>query len=338
MLMTVVLTMLVGAVSPTASEWKIISPSTNERLRGLCAVNNGIIWASGTHGIYCRTTDAGETWKEGTVPDAETLDFRDVEAFSANIAYLLSTGEGDKSTIYKTTDGGLNWKLQFKNSNRKAFFDAIAFWDVNTGVAISDPVDGAFILLRTTDGGATWQELPREKLPAALPGEAAFAASGSCLITQGRSNAWFATGGAAARVFRTTDSGSTWSVSATPIFTDGDSSGIFSIAFRDPKNGLIVGGDYKKEVEARDNVARTTDGGKTWKLVKGLSGYRSCVAFAPAAQEFAIAVGPSGTDASRDDGKTWSPLDNRGFDTVRFPPGGAAIASGDRGRIAVLGH
>ncbi|PYT10262.1 MAG: glycosyl hydrolase, partial [Acidobacteria bacterium] len=135
---------------------------------------------------------------------------------------------------------------------------------------MSDPVDGRFILIKTTDGGATWKEFPNGTLSPALEGEAAFAASGACIAVKGKSNVWFGTGGAAtARVFRSTDGGMTWKVASTPIIAGNASSGVFSIAFKDARNGVIVGGDYKKENEASDNVATTTDGGATWTLAKG---------------------------------------------------------------------
>src|SRR5205823_732493 len=100
----------------------------------------------GTKGTVGRTTDAGKTWSVGTVTDAEKLDFRDVEAFGEDTAYLLSAGAGEDSRIYKTIDGGKSWSLQFKNSEPKAFFNAIAFWDEKHGISLSDPVNGRFQL------------------------------------------------------------------------------------------------------------------------------------------------------------------------------------------------
>src|SRR5215510_3775499 len=80
--------------------------NTTETLRGVSAVSNKIAWASGTHGTYLRTTDSGSSWEVAKVPGSDSLDFRDVEAFSADVAYLLSAGPGEQSRIYKTTDGG----------------------------------------------------------------------------------------------------------------------------------------------------------------------------------------------------------------------------------------
>src|SRR5258708_10786769 len=145
--------------------------SQRVRLRGVSAVSEKIAWASGSRGTCLRTIDGGGTWQNLTVPDSEKLDFRDIQAFDANTAYILSIGEGEASRIYKTTDGGQHWDLQFTNHNPKAFFDAIAFWDVNNGLALSDPVDGHFIIIKTTDGGQTWKEIPSANMPAAVDQE-----------------------------------------------------------------------------------------------------------------------------------------------------------------------
>jgi photosystem II stability/assembly factor-like uncharacterized protein len=126
-------------------------------------------------------------------------------------------------------------------------------------------------------------------------------------------------------------------VADTPLAA-GPSTGIFSIAFRDAKHGVIAGGDYRKEKEAVDNLAVTSDGGATWKLVKGLSGFRSVVAYVPGTKTPAlIALGPSGGDYSLDDGQTWSPIEGPGFDTFSFvprkPTGWAAGANGALGKL-----
>jgi photosystem II stability/assembly factor-like uncharacterized protein len=228
------------------AQWIKQDVNTTASFRGLSVVNEKIVWASGTGGTVIRTIDGGETWNVIVVPGAEKLDFRDIEAFDANTAYILSIGNGDSSRIYKTTDGGKTWNLQFKNTNEKAFFDAIACWDKNNCIAMSDPVDGKFPLIETTNGGKSWQPIDTAKMPPAKDGEAAFAASGTCLITQGKRNAFLVSGGSAARVFRSHDRGHSWSVADTPIVHGTSGSGIFSIAMFDDKNGVIVGGNYEK--------------------------------------------------------------------------------------------
>lgn len=323
------------------AQWETQSSGTTVRLRGVSAVSQTVAWASGDKGTYARTIDGGKTWRAGQVPDAEGLDFRDVDAFSADTAYLLSIGEGEKSRIYKTTDGGQRWTLQFKNSRPTAFFDAMAFWDRDHGIAVSDPVEGRFLIITTSDGGATWKESPRDqRMPLALAGEGAFAASGSCIAVRGKREVWFGTGGPeGARVFRSADGGRSWAVATTPM-TAGKTAGIFSLLFRDARHGVAVGGDYAKEREVGNNVARTSDGGKTWRLAetKRPNGYRSGVALASGTKGRrlrVVAVGPTGSDFSVNGGESWRILDDEGFHSVSFAPNAnAGWAVGEGGRIS----
>lgn len=318
------------------SPWIDQQSNTTVRFRGVSAVDARVAWASGTKGTVVRTVDGGMTWQVIAVPGAGDLDFRDIEAVDAGTAWTLSIGPGEASRIYKTVDGGKTWSLQFKNDNPKAFFDAIAFWDSKNGLAFSDPVDGRLVIIRTADGGATWNPVPPDKIPPALEGEGGFAASGTCLIVQGRTNAWIATGGAArARIFRSTDRGASWQVADTPVRTGNSAAGIFSIAFKDESNGIAVGGDYRQEKVALDNIALTSDGGRTWRLAEnsGLGGYRSAVTWVDRSK--LVAVGPSGSDFSNNGGATWIPIGQTGFHAFSFSKKGqTGWAVGDNGRIA----
>jgi photosystem II stability/assembly factor-like uncharacterized protein len=329
----------------TAPQWELQTSGVQARLRGVSAVSDRVAWASGADSTVLRTTDGGASWKKLTVT-ADVLDFRDIDAIDDHTAYVLSIGNGPASRIYKTTDTGATWSLQFKNDDPKAFYDAMSFWDSNHGIVIGDSIDGQFCIMTTENGGRTWVRVAANGLPAALENEGAFAASGTNIALFGKSHAWIGTGaGAKARVLRTTDRGRTWKIAETPLIA-GASAGIFSVAFRDAKNGVIVGGDYRKENEAVDNLAVTSDGGATWTLVKGLSGFRSAVAYIPSAQSRSqtgsmlgslVAVGPTGTDYSTDDGRTWTALAGPGFDTLSFTHGRPiAFAAGARGSIGRL--
>jgi photosystem II stability/assembly factor-like uncharacterized protein len=299
------------------------------------AVNERVAWASGAGATVLRTVDGGATWQKLNVTD-EALDFRDVDAIDTDTAYVLSIGNGPSSRIYKTTDAGKTWQLQFKNDDPKAFLDAMSFWDADHGIAFGDSVDLQFYILTTDNGGRTWSRVSTGNLPPALGNEGAFAASGTNIAIFGKTHAWIGTGAAAkSRVLRTSDRGRTWQVADTPL-ASGGSAGIFSIAFRDAQHGVIAGGDYKKEQEAVDNLAVTSDGGITWTLVKGLSGFRSVVAYVPGTKTL-IALGPSGGDYSLDDGKTWTPITGPGFDTFSFVPGKpSGWATGAQGIIGRL--
>ena len=296
-------------------------------------MNGRVAWASGTGGTYLVTADSGATWRAGVVPGAEALDFRDIHAVDARTAYLLASGPGEKSRVYKTNDSGSHWTLQFTNPDPKGFFDSIAFYDARHGILLGDPVDGHFVILTTADGGKTWL---RQAGPQALAGEGAFAASGTCLITHGRSEAWFGTGGiGGARVFHSRDRGQTWNVAQTPVRNDAASAGIFSLAFSNGRHGIAVGGDYTKPSESRHNIAITSNGGRTWMEPAGPppQGYRSVVVYVPNRKMW-IAAGTTGSDISYDDGNSWQQFDHGAFNAVSFRATG--FAAGPDGRIAVF--
>jgi photosystem II stability/assembly factor-like uncharacterized protein len=314
--------------------------NTTENLRGISVLSDKVAWASGTAGTYLRTTDGGNSWQPAQVPGAEALDFRDVEAFTADLAYLLGAGPGEHSRIYKTTNAGKSWTLQFTNQNPKGFFDCMAFWDENHGIAVGDPVaDNSgklkFELISTQDGGKNWKAL--SDTPSALEGEGAFAASGTCIAVQGAANVWFATGGKAARVFHSANAGKSWTVADTPIIHGPDSTGVFSIAFRDAIHGVIAGGDYKHPDQDGPNLAFTTDGGLTWTLSPiSPQKYFSAVAFAkPHAGSAAILLVGSSQATYENDIALKSPQKSWtwNLNALSVSPSGGATAVGPKGLI-----
>jgi len=317
-----------------SGQWIKQNVNTTASFRGLSVVNEKVIWASGTEGTVIRTVDSGKHWDIIHVPDADKLDFRDIEAFDAGTAYILSIGNGESSRIYKTTDGGNTWVLQFKNTNEKAFFDAIACWDKEHCIAVSDPIDNRFVLVETTNG-QNWRLIDTSKMPPTRDGEAAFAASGTCLITEGKNNAFLVSGGKVARVFKSTDRGKMWKVYDTPIVRGTSGSGIFSIAMRDSKNGVIVGGNYENPAFMDSNIAITTDGGATWKLKGIVSGYRSCVTYVEIAfdKNTVVAVGTNGSDrvSFRID-RLWDRIDSANYNAVAYK-GEYAWAVGPNGLV-----
>jgi photosystem II stability/assembly factor-like uncharacterized protein len=306
---------------------------TDVPLRGVSAVSSKVAWASGAKGTVLRTTDGGKNWETLVIAGADALDFRDVQAFDQNTAFVLSIGPGDQSRIYKTSDGGKIWQRQFTNSDPKAFYDCFAFWDSTHGIAVSDSVDGKFPLVATSDG-MTWNQVAVKNMPSALPSEGAFAASGTCIATFGKSDVWFGTGGPAARVFHSSDRGKNWTVAETPVIHGAASQGIFSLAFWTAKDGVAVGGDYKEPAKNVNVAAVTHDGGKTWTLAtKPPQGYRSAVAVG--ASHTLVAVGTSGADLSHDGGNSWTATFKEDLNALALI-GNSGWAVGPGGKIVAV--
>lgn len=301
---------------------------TDVQLRGISAVSDRVGWASGAKGTVLRTIDGGEHWAKVDVLGAEALDFRDIQAFDADTAFVLSIGPGEQSRIYKTTNGGKTWQLQFTNKDPKAFYDCFAFWDSKHGIAVSDSVDGKFPLIATNDGTA-WSPVEIKSMPAALANEGAFAASGTCIATYGKNDVWFGTGGPAARVFHSRDRGANWTVAETPILHGKASQGIFSVVFLTHKDGVAVGGDYKEPDKSEGTAAFTHDGGKTWKLSKHQPGYRSGL---DVVGHMFVAVGTNGMDSSNT-GESWHSLGKGSLNAISFAHLDSGWGAGPEGMV-----
>jgi len=329
-----------GHAKPGASPtWRLVDTGSTSHFRGLSAVSARVAWVGGYDGTILRTSDGGRHWHDVSPAGAGTLQFRDIQAFDSRHAVAMAAGAGTDSALYVTSDGGRHWRIAYQNTNPEAFFDCMSFSDRKHGLVVSDPVGGKFRILATNDGGRSWWVRSNAAMPAALPGEAAFAAGGECITTLGR-DAWFGTGGQdQARVFRSRDRGLTWTVTTTGMGS-GPTAGVFALAFRDRWHGLATGGDFTTPTSATKALARTRTGGNSWRLVSDApSGYRSGVAWLPRRHHpTAITVGISGSDISYDGGRSWRQFDTGSFDTVSCTRSGACWASGEAGRVAVLSY
>jgi photosystem II stability/assembly factor-like uncharacterized protein len=317
--------------------WRLVDTDSTSHFRGLSAVSAKVAWVGGYDGTILTTSDGGRHWRDVSPAGAGTLQFRDIQAFDTRHAVAMAAGSGTDSALYSTSDGGRHWRIAYQNTNPAAFFDCMSFSDRRHGLVLSDPVGGRFRILATNDGGRSWWVRSNAAMPAALPGEAAFAAGGECITTLGR-DAWFGTGGQAqARVFHSRDRGLSWTVATTGM-GGGPTAGVFALAFRDRWHGLATGGDFTTPTSASKALARTRTGGRSWHLVSDApSGYRSGVAWLPRRHHpTAIAVGISGSDISYDGGRSWRQFDTGSFDTVSCSRDGACWASGETGRVAVL--
>jgi photosystem II stability/assembly factor-like uncharacterized protein len=298
---------------PTLTE-QVSADASKPRFFAISPVNSRIAWASAASGTFAVTTDGGENWRFGVVRGAETLQFRDVEAVSSRIAYLLAAGAGTASRIYKTRDGGNSWQLQFQNEDPSGFYDCFDFWNPNHGLTFADAIGNRFPVIETRDG-RTWHDIGNQ-LPAAQPGEAGFAASGTCVKTLGGQQAWMGTGGVRpARVLLTTDGGRTWSSRTAPgEFTVGDDdavavSGVVSIDFRDRFHGIMGGGNVVASTAPQTNIARSSDGGNTWTLATSTTfpgAVYGLTYVLGGRKTLVVATGPGGAAWSADEGDTWS--------------------------------
>ena len=333
-----------------------IYTNTDSSLRGLSSSTDGrTLYATGSNGVILRSSDSGETWTRLHIDNADTADFRGVQNFGSDIAYVFSVGNDNKSHIYKTSDAGKTWHTQYSDPRPAFFLDGLVCRSEKICLAISDPIDGKFPILHTEDG-EHWVELSKSSEPSALPTEAIFAASNSSLILCGpnKSDILFATGGPAARVFHSTDNAKTWTVAKTPIKNGNESAGIFSLACNGP-TVVAVGGNYRDPTATKSVAAYSNDLGATWHLPDLVpTGYRSAVTYValappparsgpiitvgrtPVSPQTWIAVGTNGTDMSTDNGAIWTPLNQQNSNAILYTAPNRVLIAGPKGSITQL--
>ena len=312
-------------------EWKQFQSPGKASLRGLSPISEQVCWASGSGGTWLKTEDGGASWQSGTVAGLDTVDFRSIHAFDAQTAVAASAGQ--PAVIYRTEDGGKTWNKVHQEGG-EAFFDAIQFIDAQRGYVLGDPIGGKWMILETLDGGRSWHSLA--KLPDAVQGEAAFAASSSSMLADSEGLV-FATGGTVARLHRYTFASQSWGVRELTDMLQGEpSQGVFAATSLPGAEGLVlVGGDYLKP-DYRIANALLVVGEVTTSTSEGPNGYRSGVAYLQD-KGWVVAVGPGGSDFSSNGAHSWQPFSTTGYHAVKAAPGEKALwASGGQGRLGKL--
>lgn len=313
-----------------AQQIQLLTSGTASSLRGLSAVNDKTIWVSGSNGVVGRSVDSGHTWKWMTVKGFEKNDFRDIEAFDETTAVIMSIGT--PAYMLRTADGGDTWKVVFENKTKGMFLDAMEFWNEMSGIVVGDPVNQRIYIARSFDGGMKWKEIPPANHPLADSGEAMFASSGTNVKKINQQEAVFVTGGTRSRLFIRDQK------IDLPLLQGKETAGANSIAVKNSKMMIIVGGDFNSKDATEKNCVITSNGGKTFSIPQTPPhGYRSCVEYIN--KKNWISCGINGVDFSSDDGNNWTWISNEAFHVCKKAKAGKAVfLAGSGGRIGRLRH
>ncbi len=322
------ITCLAIAAPAKAQSVKLLTSGNKISLRGLSVVNDRVVWVSGSNGTVGLSLDSGNNWKWMKVKGFDSTDFRDIEAFDATTAIIM--GISEPAHILRTIDAGETWQVVFENKTKGMFLDAMEFWNEQSGIVIGDPIDNKFFISRTFDGGLTWQGIPPANYPVADSGEACFASSGTNIRKLKRDEAVFITGGLRSRMFirnKKID---------LPLIQGKESTGANSIAVKNSKTMIVVGGDFTTKDSTTKNCFITKDAGLHFMApAVPPHGYRSCVEYLK--KKKWISCGLNGIDISKDDGNTWTWISKDGYHVCRKAKDGKAVFfAGGNGRIGKL--
>jgi len=305
----------------------ILADSIHSSFRGLSVVNNNLLWVSGSSGMIGRSLDAGKTWKWMRVKGYEKTEFRDIEAFDKNTAIIM--GVAEPAYILRTADGGETWNVVYENNTKGIFLDAMEFWNQQSGIIVGDPINGRFVIIRTFDGGKTWKNIPEQSKPVADSGEACFASSGTNIRKLNKSESVFVSGGLDSHFFIRDKK------ILLPLLQGKESTGANSIAVKNDKTMVVVGGDFLQKDSVKGNCAFTNDSGNTWNIPNtSPTGYRSCVEYLSKSKW--ITCGLNGVDISNDDGMNWQKISDESFNVCRKAKKGNAVYFAGNGRIGKL--
>ena len=315
-----------------AQQIELLTDNNKISVRGLSAVNDSIVWVSGSEGTVGKSVNGGKTWQWIAVKNFEKKDFRDIEAFDERTAIIMAVGE--PAFILKTTDGGETWKTVFTDSTKGMFLDAMDFSDDKHGVVIGDPINNKVFLAHTENQGTNWKI---DKNFAKLSeGEALFASSGSNIKMlwnkeEAIADLFFVTGGKRSRLF----------VDDSPhdlnIVQGKETQGANSISInKKTGNAVIVGGDFSKDTISTNNcILFSLDKAGFTSPATAPHGYRSCVEYIT--ENKLICCGSSGVDISEDGGKNWRFVSPAGFHVCQKAKNGRTVfLAGINGKIARL--
>jgi hypothetical protein len=274
-------------------------------------VDSLVVWATAFDGVdpqntfiqeFTRTENGGDTWTPGIINNCAGLEPAMIYALNADTAYcpmFKQTGTKPQG-IYVTRDGGLTWTRQTTAtfSNSASFPNAVHFFNDNDGWCMGDPISSDFECYTTTDGGNTWTVVPGANLPAPVSGEFGVVGYYSAV----GDNIWFGTN--KGRVYRSTDKGYTWNVSATTL-----SGKYVDVEFATAMHGIAA----EREQTSTGAMSETLDGGVTWQAITSTGPvFTSDYVYVPGTENTWVTTGSDyttpaeGVSFSFDGGHSWT--------------------------------
>lgn len=293
----------IGAVETAPSNPDIVYVGGGEYpIRGNASYGDGV-WKS---------TDAGKTWQFVGLGDTRQIARIVIDPNDPNTVYVGAFGHlwgpNAERGVYKTTDGGKTWnKILFVNDSTGVsdlvmdpsdpntlyaeFWQAYRLpWTFSSGGAGSS-------MYKTTDGGAHWTQLKDNPgLPKGIWG------NGGLAISRANPNiVWALIEARDGGLYKSSDAGATWH------FVNGEA----EIKQRAWYYMKLAADPVDTNTLYINNVSflKSTDGGKTWRGMRGGHGDSHQTWIAPNDPKRIIEGDDGGAQVTTDGGQTWSAED-----------------------------
>ena len=246
------------------------------------------------HIVVFATDDGGQTWQKGqpvALPGASpapgqplvyvtvALDFIDLQHGWMVTDTSASSSTPFVRTLYATSDSGLHWRIVTSESPSTGSVlgktavacaeSGITFispdhgwitWDCSQTFGPAPNQYGGLAVIATEDGGHSWLPV---RVPLYPTGSDQICSASPPLFSgkQGLlpvSCAGVGHTGLGTAIFRTDDTGSTWSIVSLPFFAE-----VSQLDFLDVSTGFAFSYGGRS-----NDLYRTTDGGQNWALIK----------------------------------------------------------------------
>ncbi len=264
-------------------QWRLIGPYRGGRAVAVTGVPGGgaVFYFGSVDGGVWKTSDAGITWNP--VFDGQpiaSIGAVEVAPSNPNVLYA-GTGESDIRSalssgdgIYKSTDGGQSWKNIGLRDTRQ--ISRIVIDPRNPDIVYVGALGHAYApnaergVFKSIDGGATWTHVLDKGANVGVS-DLAIATANPNILYAGTWNArrppWSTyppINGAGGGIYRSTDSGATWTQLSGNGLPDGDWGRV----------GVAVAPGGKRvyaliDAEKKSGLYRSDDGGNTWTLANG---------------------------------------------------------------------
>lgn len=239
--------------SGSSATWSRSALAEAIHLRGVFFIDENEGWAVGDLEHVLHSTDGGKTWEKqlgqagpvGTPIPLQDVWFSDNKSGWAIGQYDSPHGEEGSGVIRRTTNGGQTW-------------DAVDVPPPFTLVKVQFLGQNGWIPegIRTADGGTTWEKIQLGQDFQFISKDVGYYVAGSSF-------------------YKTGDGGKTWKhiPLVGQILKHREEANFYALSFVSDKEGWIAGKTdlfFTKKEETM--VAKTEDGGETWKEVSRIHG------------------------------------------------------------------
>ncbi len=223
----------------------ILTLSSGYNLKKISYLDSNIIFVVGQkyigglpgyyRSVLLKSTNSGLNWTETNL---NTGSLYSITCISRN--NIICTGE---SSIFKSTDEGMSWTNRV--SSVFAILLDVNFFDLNNGIVIGHDPNGR--ILRTNNGGDTWYDV------------LTFGFEPYSVCKSSISDGFIV--GENGSIFKTSNSGSSWSLLPTVLQDYGE---FYKVQFVDENTGFAVGVGYDAPIFYGGSILKTTNGGENW--------------------------------------------------------------------------